>query len=399
MFLYFFVLYIASLFNKKARLLVRGQSRTLSLLADKVKSGDRWIWFHAASVGEFEQGRPIIERLRKEQPDKKILLTFFSPSGYELRKDYDGVDLVAYLPFATRRNASRFLSVLKPEKAVFIKYEFWPAYLNALKKAGTPTYLISAIFNPKQAFFKWWGGAYRQLLTAFTLLFVQDEASRQLLEKYNITNVEVAGDTRFDRVVNVAEHAREDAILEAFVSGSQSVIVAGSTWPQDEKLLARFLTEHQEVKMVVVPHEIHLSHLQQIFQMFKGRYVLYSQATRQSVEMTRCLVVDTIGMLSEIYRYATVAYIGGGFGVGIHNTLEAATYGKPILFGPNYQRFREARGLIEHGAAVSINSYKTLEASMLSLLSAPQEAGKAAREYVESELGATDKIYSKMLGN
>ncbi|MCQ2325531.1 MAG: 3-deoxy-D-manno-octulosonic acid transferase, partial [Paludibacteraceae bacterium] len=304
------------------------------------------IWFHAASVGEFEQARPIIEaiyastaalkeqgtRTKDEKP--KMILTFFSPSGYEMRKNYDKVDGVFYLPFATHRNAVEFLTLLKPKMAIFIKYEFWPAYLKELQRRAIPTYSVSAIFRENQLFFKPWGGAYRSLLHCFTKLFVQDETSKTLLAKFNIDDVEVTGDTRFDRVTEVASVPKELPLLEQFrvesvecrevESVKLKVLMAGSTWPEDEELLARYVREHEDVKLVLVPHEIDEEHLHRIFQIFQGEFVRYTQATPMNIQHTRVLVVDTMGLLSSLYRYADVAYIGGGFGVGIHNTLEAA---------------------------------------------------------------------------
>lgn len=396
MFLYFSLLYIASLFNAKARLLVSGQKTTLSKLKQIVKSTDHWVWFHAASVGEFEQGRPLIERYRQLYPGRRILLTFFSPSGYEMRKDYQGVDLVAYLPFATRRNARRMLQILPLEEVFFIKYEFWPAYLRALKKASIKTYLVSAIFHPKQAFFRWWGGWYRKLLHCFTYLFVQDEASRTLLADYGIHNVEVAGDTRFDRVNEICSVRNHIPQMDCFVEDGLPVIVAGSTWPADEVLLARFLQEHADVKLVVVPHEINEEHLHQIFQFFDGRYVRFSQATSNSLRHTKCLLIDNLGMLSQLYRYATVTYVGGGFGVGIHNLIEAAVYGKPVVFGPNYKSFREAHRLIGEGGGFTISNYIELCGVLESQLTDSTSAGIAAGRYVQSELGATEKILNKI---
>ena len=335
-----------------------------------------------------------------EKPGTKILLTFFSPSGYELRKDYKYADKVMYLPFATRRNARHFLHVFKPSMAIFIKYEFWPAYLRELNHRDIPTFLISGIFRPKQTFFKPWGSSYRHLLTRFTRLYVQDTASLELLAKFGIKNVEVAGDTRFDRVHAIAQHAKDIPSVEHFINAqlneferpTDKVIVAGSTWPQDEQLLARYIEEHPDVKLVLVPHEIDEHHLHNIFQIFQGRYVRFTEATPNNVLHVQTFVIDTIGMLSSIYRYGHVAYIGGGFGVGIHNTLEPAVYGMPVVFGPNYQRFREAKGLIAAGAGFSVNNYEEFERTMDMALEQYEALGKKAKEYVASELGATGKI-------
>ena len=397
--LYFWILRLAALFgHRKAKKLVAGQGEAMAALQQwRATTMDAPVlWIHAASVGEFEQARPIIERLHQELPFRKILLTFFSPSGYEVRKDYPLVDKVLYLPFATRRNAKQWLETLQPEMAIMVKYEFWPAYLKALKQKNVPTYLISAIFRPGQLFFLPWGRGYRQLLHCFTHIFVQDEASRELLNKYGVKPVSVAGDTRFDRVMEVKRMANELPAVAGFVAGAERVIVAGSTWPKEEEMLARYVNEHPEVRLILAPHEIHEQHMHQLFQYFEGRYVRYTQANALNIQKCRILVVDTIGLLSSIYRYGHVAYIGGGFGVGIHNTLEAAVYGMPVVFGPKWQKFREARGLLEVGAAVSVKNYREMAKALDSAFANQQQMGKAATDYVNGELGATEKIYSEV---
>jgi 3-deoxy-D-manno-octulosonic-acid transferase len=399
MFVYFWILRLAALLgHKKARKLVQGQKNALAELEQwaSTLNGCEVLCVHAASVGEFEQARPIIERLHKELPFRKVLLTFFSPSGYELRKGYPLVDKVTYLPFATRRNAKKWMEVLRPEMAVFVKYEFWPAYLNVLKKKNVPTYLISAIFRPGQLFFRPWGKAYFKLLYTFKHIFVQDQVSANLLQHRGITSVSVAGDTRFDRVVEVRKQAKELPMVEGFVVDASRVIVAGSTWPEEEKMLARYLSEHEDVRLVLVPHEIHSDHLHQIFQYFEGRYVRYTEATMASVDKCRVLLVDTIGLLSSIYRYGHVAYIGGGFGVGIHNTLEAAVYGMPVVFGPNWEKFREAHGLIEAGAAISVKNYREFAAALDKAFDEQMAMGQRANDYVQSECGATERIYREI---
>lgn len=397
--IYFWILRIAAFFgHRKARKLVHGQARALGELQEWAKTlgGSGVLWFHAASVGEFEQARPIIERLQSELPFRKVLLTFFSPSGYELRKNYPMVDKVTYLPFATHRNAKKLLETLPIEAAVMVKYEFWPAYLKALKKNNIPTYLISAIFRSGQLFFLPWGKGYLKLLHTFQHIFVQDRASAELLQKYGIDHVTVAGDTRFDRVMAVRKQAKDLPIVEGFVAGAERVIVAGSTWPKDEELLARYMAEREGVKLVLVPHEIDVAHLHDIFQLFEGRYVRYTEATPQSVDKCRVLLVDTIGVLSSIYRYGDVAYIGGGFGVSIHNTLEAAVYGMPVVFGPTWKKFREARGLIEAGAAISVKDYREFAAALDRTFEQQTAMGQAAADYVNSELGATERIYQEI---
>ena len=397
--LYFWILRLAALFgHRKAKKLVAGQGEAMAALQQwRATTMDAPVlWIHVASVGEFEQARPIIERLHQELPFRKVLLTFFSPSGYEVRKDYPLVDKVLYLPFATRRNAKQWLQILQPEMAVMVKYEFWPAYLKGLKDRNIPTYLISAIFRPRQLFFLPWGRGYRQLLHCFTHIFVQDEASRELLNKYGVKPVSVAGDTRFDRVMEVKRMANELPAVAGFVAGVERVIVAGSTWPKEEEMLARYVNEHPEVRLILVPHEIHDQHMHQLFQYFEGRYVRYTQANALNIQKCRILVVDTIGLLSSIYRYGHVAYIGGGFGVGIHNTLEAAVYGMPVVFGPNWRKFREARGLIEAGASISVKNYRQMAEALDRAFATQQQMGQAAADYVQSELGATEKIYGEI---
>lgn len=412
MYLYFLLIRIAALFgHKKARLLVRGQAQTLKNLTAKRSNSDSGlsatavyqrsglIWIHAASVGEFEQARPLIERLRREKPQHKIVVTFFSPSGYEMRKNYAQADGVYYLPFATRTNARRFLDALQPTMAIFVKYEFWPAYLHELKRRNIPTYSISAIFRPGQLFFRPWGKWYLDTLRCFTHIYVQDQASLQLLREGGISRSSIAGDTRFDRMAEVTAHPKQIPVVEQFVGGSRQVIVAGSTWPQDEALLARFIDNSLAIKLILVPHEIDDKHLHTIFELFEGRMVRYTRANDVNIRHARVLVVDTMGLLSSIYPYGQVAYIGGGFGVGIHNTIEAAAYGMPVLFGPNYQHFREAKGLIAAGAAESVKNYDELQNALLRALDNHAETGARAAQYVQSELGATDKIYKEIFQN
>ncbi|MBR1809351.1 MAG: 3-deoxy-D-manno-octulosonic acid transferase [Paludibacteraceae bacterium] len=409
MLIYFLLIYIASLWNKKARLLCRGQKNAIPQLKQARQEGS-WIWFHAASVGEFEQGRPVIERLRKEQPHKKILLTFFSPSGYELHKNYTGADLVMYLPFATRRNAGRFLDILQPEKAVFIKYEYWPAYLRELRKRGIETYSIASVFRKEQFFFRpLIGRPYRQLLGCFTRLLVQDEASRKLLAQYGITNTVVTGDPRFKRVAQIAQSAEEIPLVDRFVNGMpehktgsegltlrSKVLVAGSTWLPDEELIVRYINRHQDTRLILVPHETDEKHLHNIFQLTEGRYIRLTQANMKNADTCRILVVDTVGMLSRIYRYANVAYIGGGFGAGIHNTLEPAAYGIPVVWGKNYKRFREAKGLIEAGAGIAVSNYQELEQALDTAFLNAADMGQKALQFVLSETDAADKIFQEI---
>ena len=376
------------------------------------------VWIHAASVGEFEQARPIIERLKANGERRKVVVTFFSPSGYEARKGYELADGVFYLPFATRRNAKRFIEALQPSMAIFVKYEFWPAYLRELKKRGVPTYSICAIFRPEQRFFHWWGLGAKRVLKCFTHIFVQDGASRRLLADHGIHQASVAGDTRFDRMAEVREHSAISHQLSEqltpiahFTEGCERVIVAGSTWPKDEILLEQYMNTDRfsdgiltQTKLILVPHELNEEHLHFIFNLFKGRFVTYSAVNAMTDVVSRrnillnanVLLVDTMGLLSATYPFGHVAYIGGGFGVGIHNTIEAAVYGKPVIFGPNYEHFREAKGLIEAGAARSIKKYSELEAALETAFNNHVEIGAKATEYVQSELGATEKIYKQI---
>jgi len=395
--IYFYKLaiFIASFFDKKARLLHEGQQEALTLLKEKVDPNAGYVWFHAASLGEFEQGRPVIERLKAENPETKILLTFFSPSGYEIRKNYNGADIVSYLPLDTYFAARNFVKLVKPSKAVFVKYEFWPNYLLALQQADVPVYSISAIFRESQVFFKVYGGWYRSLLRVFSHIFVQDNASLDLLKKYDITNASVCGDTRFDRVYDLYSQAKQLPLIEEFAKGGQPIIVAGSTWPKDEELLVQYLKLHPDLKLILVPHEVHQSHILEISKLLDGKFVRYSEANSENLAQANCLVVDVIGILSSIYRYANVAYIGGGFGVGIHNTLEAAVWHVPVVFGPNYQRFREARELISVGGAFAISNYTLLETQLNRLLK-DEQAGKMAGEYVKNNTGATQLILNKL---
>lgn len=399
-----------SVFGHKMKALFRGQHQTLDaehrVLLEANKGA---IWFHAASVGEFEQARPIIERLRVTGNGLRIVVTFFSPSGYEARKGYEQADGVYYLPFATRRNAKRFIEALQPSMAIFVKYEFWPAYLRELKKRAIPTYSICAIFRPEQRFFHWWGLGAKRVLKCFTHIFVQDGASRRLLADHGIHQASVAGDTRFDRMAQVMANGRMAngkrlTPIAHFTEGFERVIVAGSTWPKDEKLLCAFSNQHSDTKLILVPHEIDEKHLHWIFNLFEGRMVRYSAVSEMKdavsrhniLQQAQVLVVDTMGLLSSTYAFGHVAYIGGGFGVGIHNTIEAAAYGMPVVFGPNYHHFREARGLIEAGAARSIKKYSELEAALCTALEQKEMIGAKAAEYVQSELGATDKIYKEI---
>jgi 3-deoxy-D-manno-octulosonic-acid transferase len=397
--LYAFAIELASLFHKKARMMRFGQWKTNGILREQIDRNARYIWFHASSLGEFEQGRPMMEKIKARYPSYKILLTFFSPSGYEVRKNYPGADVICYLPFDTPYKVRKFLSLANPCMAIFIKYEFWVNYLSELKKRNIPTYSISSIFRPNQLFFKWYGKPYRRTLRCFDHLFVQDALSAELLAGCGITHVSVSGDTRFDRVVDVHKNARPIPLVEAFIKDEQGVkqptLIAGSSWPRDEELFIRYFNEHPGVKLIIAPHEIDREHLLDIHARLKRPSVRFSDACEQEIANKDCLIIDSFGLLSSIYRYGDIAYIGGGFGKGIHNILEAATYGIPVIFGPAYHKFKEAKDIIAVGGGFSVSDEKTLNARMDEWLNNPaslQTAGQAAGKFVRNHTGATETI-------
>ena len=393
--IYAFLARIYALFNKKASLLVKGQADAYELLRNKVVPGKQYIWFHAASLGEFEQGRPLMEKIRATYPNYSILLTFFSPSGYEVRKNYEGADIVCYLPFDRRKNVRKFLDLTRPCMAFFIKYEFWKNYLDELHRRQIPVYSVSSIFRANQVFFKGYAKNYAKVLDNFTHLFVQNEESKRLLSTIGIEKVTVVGDTRFDRVLQIREAAKELPLVETFKAG-QLTFVAGSSWQPDEDLFIEYFNAHPEVKLIIAPHVIAEEHLTEIIGKLKRPYVRYTQATMENVREASCLIIDCFGLLSSIYRYGEIAYIGGGFGVGIHNTVEAAVYGIPVIFGPKYQKFMEAIQLLESKGAFTIQNYEELKALLDHLLSDKvflAQSGKNAGEYVLSRSGATKQIF------
>lgn len=394
---------LISPFHKKAGLMCAGQRKTFTILKESIDAHSQYIWFHASSLGEFEQGRPMIEKIRKEYPQYKILVTFFSPSGYEVRKKYEGADVVCYLPFDKKENVKKFLDIVNPVMAVFIKYEFWANYLNELKKREIPVFIISAIFRKEQIFFRWYGAGYRKVLSCFTHLYVQDEASRNLLLSYGVTDVTVCGDTRFDRVMDVRKQAKQLPLIEKFVTcadGSKCfTMVAGSSWPQDEEILLDYFNNHPEMKLIIAPHEIHEEHLVHIESLIKRPVIRMSDATAENVQQYDCLIVNSFGVLSSIYRYGEVAYVGGGFGAGIHNVLEAAVYGIPVLFGPRYYKFKEAKDLIAAGGGFSINDAKGFNEKMDELLTYKEvldTSGKSAGNFVKDNVGSTERILKEM---
>ena len=417
---------IAAIFDHKVRLLWRGQRAAFKTLKKKVDPNAKYVWVHAASLGEFEQGRPIIERIRLQHPEYKILLTFFSPSGYQVRKNYEGADIITYLPIDTVTNARRFLRTIRPVMAFFIKYEFWYNYLHILKHRGVPTYSVSSIFRPDQIFFSWYGRAYSRVLKCFTKFFVQNEESRQLLAKIGITETEIVGDTRFDRVMTIKSLAKQLPIVEAFTTphqlprggepavqeasprgGLEGVFVAGSSWPPDEEIFIRYFNEHREWKLIIAPHVIGEDHLQQIISRLSPsgategsrRVVRFTQTTREEAAQADTLIIDCFGLLSSIYNYGDVAYIGGGFGVGIHNTLEAAVWDMPVIFGPNNKKFQEAQGLKACGGGFEIKDYDEFAALMQRFASDKsflKQSGSQAGHFVKDQAGATDKVLASV---
>lgn len=392
--IYLMAVKLVSLFNKKVRLMVRGHAQVFRILREHIEPDAQYIWFHAASLGEFEQGRPLMERIRRDHPEYKILLTFFSPSGYEVRKNYAGADVICYLPFDTPRNVRRFLKLAHPCMAFFIKYEFWQNYLKGLQRRGVPTYSVSSIFRKNQVFFRWYGGRYYKVLTRFTHLFVQNEVSRELLATLGIHNVTVVGDTRFDRVIEIFEQAKQLPLVEAFKQG-RPVLVAGSSWQPDEDIFIPYFNAHPEMKLIIAPHVIGESHLTEIMGKLRRPCVRYTQATLETAAAADCLIVDCFGLLSSIYRYGEMAYVGGGFGVGIHNVLEAAVYGVPVLFGPNNQRFQEARQLLATGGSFEVTDAASFGSRMDRFLTDAaylSDCGKRSGEYVHSRAGASDKV-------
>lgn len=445
---------IGSLFNKKIKKMWRGEREAVDLLKEKVDPTAKYVWFHAASLGEFEQGRPLIEQLRATHPEYKILLTFFSPSGYEVRKNYEGADIVCYLPLDTIRNARRFLRAVHPVMAFFIKYEFWYNYLHILKHRGVPVYSVSSIFRPGQVFFKWYGRNYAKVLHCITHFFVQNEVSLKLLKGIGIEEATVVGDTRFDRVLQIKEQSKELPIVEAFKgingkgnackkelsekackedlsedackkdlsedackkdlsedackkdlseNGSKGckVFVAGSSWQPDEDIFIRFFNDHPDWKLIIAPHVIGEDHLSYILDKLQMKAVRYTQATEQSAAEARCLIIDCFGLLSTIYRYGEIAYVGGGFGVGIHNVPEAAVWGVPVLFGPNNKRFQEAQDLLACKGSFEVTDYDSFNTIISRLISDDQfrhQCGEASANYVKSRSGATDIIMKSVAG-
>ncbi len=446
LYLYQTGVFVASFFSEKVKKMWQGEQAAFGVLGEKADKDAEYLWFHAASLGEFEQARPIIERIKQDSPEEKILLTFFSPSGYEVRKNYEFADIICYLPLDTPTNASRFLKLVNIKKAYFIKYEFWWNYLHLLRKKGVPAYSVSSIFREEQIFFKWYGCQYKRVLRCFTHFFVQNEKSKQLLAKIGINNVTITGDTRFDRVKQIQQQAKVLPVVEEFlkplptspqgrspmppsatlssplVEGAGEVgkvFIAGSSWQPDEDIFFRYFAEHPDWKLIIAPHVIDDGHLKEIegkLAKYGMKAVYYKElekvsevskvseplaishqpsASQQRCEPRSVLIINCFGLLSSIYRYGDITYVGGGFGVGIHNVLEAAVWGKPVFFGPNNKRFQEAQDLIASGGGIEIASYEDFASKMDALLASAdkcQSLGKAAGNYVASRCGATDKV-------
>jgi len=402
-FFYTFFVRVAALFNEKAKLWVKGRKNWKSQLSEKIDKNGHYIWFHCASLGEFEQGRPVIEEIKKQYPEYKIVLTFFSPSGYEIRKDYPLANIVAYLPPDTKQNVKTFLDIVRPEKVFFVKYEYWYFYISELHKRSIPLYIISAIYRENQSFFKKtpWGKWYRKMLFQFEHIFVQNESSAQLLTTLGVENFTVAGDTRFDRVASIATSSKKIPIVEKF-KGNSPLVVAGSTWKPDEELLVAFINHTPGTKFIIAPHEVSAANINRLHQMLKTPAISFSKIGNAAVEKYQVLIIDSIGLLSSLYRYGNMAYIGGGFGIGIHNILEAATFGLPIIFGPKYQKFKEAVDLIQLGGAFSISDQETLEQSLSTLLADNnflKKASEISRNYVAKNVGSTKLIIKKVFNN
>ena len=400
-FIYDVLLRLVALFNPKAKQFVEGRINWIQKLHDSIKPDASYVWVHCASLGEFEQGRPIIEEIKKEYPDLKILLTFFSPSGYEIRKQYEYADVVFYLPLDTKFNAEFFLSIVKPKAVVFIKYEFWHYYLDVVNKLKIPLYLVSGIFRENQIQFKSYGTFFKKSLFKFTHLFVQDEASKKLLNNIGIDSVTVSGDTRFDRVLQTISEDKEFAIVENF-KNDQLTIMYGSTWEEDEAVIISTINESSGTKHIIAPHEIKEATLHRIENTLSKKVIRYTRLNEQmKLEDYDVLIIDTIGMLAYIYKYTDIAYVGGAFGKGLHNILEAATYGKPIVFGPNYLKFKEARDLIIEKGAFSIQNkeeYTQLLASLIGNEYVRQAAGAISKAFTIKNQGATEHVmaYFKM---
>jgi len=394
---YFLLMKFAALFNSKAKLWVDGRKGLLKRIKQEVNLNEQLAWFHCASLGEFEQGRPVIEEFKERYKDFKIVLTFFSPSGYEIRKNYEYADYIYYLPLDTPQNAKQFLNAINPSSVFFVKYEFWPFLIREIGKREIPLYLISGIFRKDQRFFKWYGSQGRKTLKSFKHFFVQNTESKELLESINLDSITISGDTRFDRVFSIAQNAKKIPVIEKYING-KTTLVAGSTWKPDEEILIHYFNENPaKFKLIIAPHEIHSENINRIINSFNSdlTILLFSESNENNVLDADVLIINCIGLLSSLYKYASIAYIGGGFGKGIHNTLEAATFGLPIIFGPNYLKFQEAVDLVNQQSAYSITSFVEFEQNLNTLLESNtllKQKGELSAKYVNQKCGATNSI-------
>lgn len=401
--LYRWVAALVAPFNEKARYFHAGQKQAISYLEEMFPVEGPVVWVHCASLGEFEQGRPLIEAIKKQYPDRKILLTFFSPSGYEVRKNYNQADFICYLPVDTKSNAKRFLDLVRPEMAFFVKYEFWKNYIEGMAQRDIPLYLVSAIFRPEQLFFQkgFRSDWYRKVLKGVAHFFVQTRQSGELLGTIGLANYTITGDTRFDRVAEIAANRKNLPLVEQFKADKQLVVV-GSSWQPDEEILIPYLVQNPQVKILFAPHEVKESNIKRLVNLIPGRAVRYTQAENVNLQEAQVMIVDCIGILSSVYRYADVAYIGGGFGVGIHNTLEAAIYNIPVLFGPNYLRFQEAVDLVSRGLAFSVSTTAECCERLDKLLlnqNYRMEIGEGCQQFMGENVGATAKIMKEVFNN
>ncbi len=395
-FSYTIAIHLASLFNEKAKFWVLGRKNIFQKIKSEIKADETIVWFHCASLGEFEQGRPVIEAYKVKFPNEKILITFFSPSGYELRRNYEKADYVFYLPIDTTKNAKRFINIINPKMAFFIKYEFWNFYLKELKKYNTPTYLISGVFRDNQLFFKWYGKWYRQMLDSFTHFFVQNKTSLQLIKNIRFDNVTLSGDTRFDRVYENSLQAKKLEIIEAF-KNNQKILIAGSSWPTEEQILADYFKSNSNpFKFIIAPHDVSENHIKKIEQLFNNNCLRYSKATKQNVLEEKVLIIDSIGILANIYQYTDIAFIGGGFTGALHNILEPCSFGNLILFGPKHHKFHEAQELIDKGGAFTVNNNNELENLITKKMDQLNQIKSNNLQFVEDRKGAVDIIMNSI---
>lgn len=391
-----FFLKIAAFFSPKMKLFVEGRKNVFETLKNKISTNDKTIWFHAASLGEYEQGLPVIEKIKFKYPNHKIVVTFFSPSGYEVRKNNLVADVTVYLPLDTKSNAKKFIQTIHPEMVFFIKYEYWPNYLNELNNRSIKTYLISGVFRENQAFFKWYGGFYRNALQTFDYFFVQNDSSKKLLQSIGFNNIKISGDTRFDRVVSILERDNSLNFIDQF-KDNKTTIVIGSSWPKDESLLVNYINNSsEEIKFIIAPHNIKLEQIQELKNSITRKTVLFSEKENKNISDFQVFIIDTIGILTKIYSYADIAYVGGGYGnPGVHNILEPATFGVPIIIGPNYSHFSEATALVNLEGCISISNQDELNNAFSLLINNEDERcekGHICTTFVQMNKGATDII-------